>query len=289
MKQQKIQSKRTWKTARYFQRQIRKNKAAFIVYSVLRIMVLLILVRSVLLKNYEHAMLCLLSLFLFLLPAFASDIFHWEIPPLFQIVIFVQIFAGEILGEIGRYYTCVPGWDNILHTISGFLSAAVGFSSVELLNRNSKEIKFSPFYLAMVAFCFSMTIGVLWEFFEYAADHLLAMDMQKDFVVRSFSSVRLDPTGNGYLEKLPDVTQTIITTASGKEYVIDGYLDIGIKDTMKDLFVNMIGAIVFSTLGYFYENGQNKRMTDLIIHRRGTGMSEHDGEPMASHGEVFFS
>jgi len=91
------------------------------------------------------------------------------------------------------------------------------------------------------------------------------------------------------LEKLPDVTQTIITTASGKEYVIDGYLDIGIQDTMKDLFVNMIGAIVFSTLGYFYENGQNKRMTDLIIHRRGTGMSEHDDEPMASHGEVFFS
>lgn len=268
-----VKMKKPVKTLRYFRAQIRRNRSAFIVYTILRVLVLLILVRSIMVRNYEHALMCLLSLVLFYLPAFASDLLHWEIPPLFQILIYIQIFAGEILGEIGRYFTYVPGWDNVLHTVTGFLAASVGFSLVELLNHNSKSIRLSPLYLALAAFCFSMTIGVLWEFFEYAIDHLFAQDMQKDFIVHSFSSVLLDPTGNGYLERLPDITQTVITTASGKQYVVDGYLDIGIRDTMKDLMVNSIGALVFSTLGYFYENGQAKRMPDLMIRRQ-----DRDGE-----------
>lgn len=225
-------------------------------------------------RNYEHAALCLLSLVLFLLPAFASETFKWEIPGLFQCIIYCEIFAGEILGEIGHYFTRVPGWDNILHTTSGFLAAAVGFSTIELLNKNSRSVKLSPYYLAMVAFCFSMTIGVLWEFIEYSADKLFALDMQKDFVISSFSSVTLDPSGNGDLMKLQDITQTVITTAAGETYVVDGFLDIGIKDTMKDLFVNMVGALVFSVLGYLYEKDHARKIPDLIIHRQKSDTTE---------------
>lgn len=263
-----------WKTIRYWQHQLKHNKTAFIVYSVLRVLVLITLIRSIFTQNYEHAALCLLSLVLFLLPAFASETFKWEIPGLFQCIIYVEIFAGEILGEIGHYFTRVPGWDNILHTTSGFLAAAVGFSTIELLNKNSKSVKLSPFYLAMVAFCFSMTIGVLWEFFEYSADKLLALDMQKDFVISSFSSVTLDPSGSGNLIKLHDITQTVITTASGEAYIVDGFLDIGIMDTMKDLFVNMIGALIFSVLGYLYEKDHSRKIPDLIIHRLDTEAEE---------------
>ena len=139
----------------------------------------------------------------------------------------------------------------MLHTLNGFLFAAVGFSTVELLNRTSKNINLSPLYLTMVAFCFSMTIGVLWEFFECGNDLLFAVDMQKDFIVQDFGSVTLDPEQMGESIHVTDITKTVIYTASGKTYTVDGgYLDIGILDTMKDLFVNFIGAIVFSIIGY---------------------------------------
>ena len=85
----------------------------------------------------------------------------------------------------------------MLHTTNGFLCAAVGFSLIDILNRNAK-IKFtlSPVYVALAAFCFSMTIGVLWEFFEFSMDRLFHMDMQKDTIVHTISSVMLDPTNS---------------------------------------------------------------------------------------------
>ena len=79
------------------------------------------------------------------------------------------IFSAEILGEISSFYVLFPFWDTTLHTLNGFLAAAIGFSLVDLLNR-SDRVKFdlSPLFLSITAFCFSMTIGVLWEFFEFA-------------------------------------------------------------------------------------------------------------------------
>ncbi|MCR5626548.1 MAG: hypothetical protein K6F99_04460, partial [Lachnospiraceae bacterium] len=168
---------------------IKSNRKTFIFYTVLRILVLLTLVRSILLGNYQSAMLCVLSLILFLLPAIVEDKFSITIPPVFQVIIFGFIFAAEILGEINHFYVLIPGWDTMLHTMNGFLCAAVGFSLVYLLNRDSKNFNLSPFYLTLVAFCFSMTVGVVWEFFEYTMDQLFYLDMQKDFIVQEFGSV----------------------------------------------------------------------------------------------------
>ena len=174
----------------------------------------------------------------------------WKIP-LFQAIIFAFIFAAEILGEVNHYYVRFPGWDTMLHTMNGFLCAAIGFSLIYLLNRSSQEFNLSPFYLATVAFCFSMTVGVIWEFFECSMDLFFGLDMQKDFIVKSFGSVTLDPEQMGTPILVKDITDTIIHTASGQTYTINGgYLDIGILDTMKDLFVNLIGAVVFSVIGY---------------------------------------
>lgn len=109
-----------------------------------------------------------------------------ELPPPLEITILCFIFAAEILGEVNAFYVLIPGWDTILHTLNGFLAAAVGFSLVMILNDNEGlTFDLSPFFLALTAFCFSMTIGVLWEFFEFAMDCFFHTDMQKDTVIHT--------------------------------------------------------------------------------------------------------
>ena len=230
------------------------NKKQFIAYSILRILVLLTAVRCAFTHNYESLAICVLTLVLFLLPSLFEQLLKIEIPPVFQIIIYLFIFAAEILGEVNKYYTAIPGWDTMLHTINGFLCAAIGFSLFNILNRGSKSMQLSPFYLSLVAFCFSMTVGVVWEFIEFTADQMFFLDMQKDFVVSSFASVTLDESNTQIPVRISEITKTIIETKHGDPVVIEGgYLDIGIIDTMKDLMVNFIGAIVFSVIGYFYE------------------------------------
>ena len=142
----------------------------------------------------------------------------------------------------------------MLHTINGFLAAGIGFSLVDLLNEKSKSIHLSPIFVAIVAFCFSMTIGVLWEFFEYGMDRYLKYDMQKDFVVNTISTVKLDSKKANNAIVIRDIQETIMYDKEGNELAIieGGYLDIGIIDTMKDLLVNFIGAFGFSVIGFLY-------------------------------------
>ncbi len=227
------------------------NKKTFIWLTVLYIMVILTAVRCIVTQNYESVATCVLVLLLFLLPALIQDRMDVTIPPLFQAIIFTFIFAAEILGEVNHYYVKIPGWDTMLHTINGFLFAAVGFSLIYLLNRSSKNFNLTPLYLTLVAFCFSMTIGVIWEFFEFSMDLFFNKDMQKDLLVQTINSVNLDPENSGTVVHVKDIVQTVITTSSGETTTIDGgYLDVGISDTMKDLLVNLIGAVVFSLIGF---------------------------------------
>ena len=239
---------------------IRTDRGVFILYSVLRILIIIIGIRSHFNGNYNGAAYCLLSLLLFLVPSLMEQGFSINIPPLLEGSIYLFIFAAEILGEVNYFYMAIPGWDTMLHTINGFLAAAVGFSTVELLNRNSKNINLSPFYLTMVAFCFSMTIGVLWEFCEFAFDNLFGMDMQKDFILSSVNSFTLDPDNIQTCISIKDIVETRIITADSTTYFVDGgYLDIGLTDTMKDLFVNFLGALTFCLFGYFMDKRDSKK------------------------------
>ncbi len=253
--------KKTWNYLKYLQSRIRQNKKTFMLYSVLRILVIFVAVRQIWWRNYEAAVLCIFSLGLFLLPSFMEEHFKIEISPLFEAIIYLFIFAAEILGEVDHFYVAIPGWDTMLHTINGFLCAAIGFSMIDLLNRHSDHVNLSPFYLVMVAFCFSMTVGVIWEFIEFAGDMYFGQDMQKDFIVQSFQSVTLDPTHSQQVIAVKNITDTVIHTLNGDVTVEGGYLDIGIIDTMKDLFVNLIGAVVFSVLGYIYAKERGRRQS----------------------------
>ena len=246
---------------------VKDQKGVFILYSILRLLVVLIAIRTIMLHNYEATVTCLLVLALFFVPSLLEETLKIKIPPLLEGIIYCFIFAAEILGELGHFYTQFPIWDTMLHTLNGFLFAAVGFSTVDLLNRTSKNINLSPLYLTMVAFCFSMTIGVLWEFFECGADIFLGQDMQKDFLVDHFQSVKLDPTNSQQVIHVDDITGTVIQTASGKTFTIDGgYLDIGILDTMKDLLVNFIGAVVFCSFGFaFLKHGEKRKVASHVV------------------------
>lgn len=101
-----------------------------------------------------------------------------------------------------------------------------------------------------------MTIGVLWEFFEFGMDFFLGTDMQKDTVIHAIHSVSLDPTLSNKVVTIPDIQDVVI---NGESLGLGGYLDIGIIDTMKDLFVNFIGAVVFSLSGFFFARSKGRR------------------------------
>ena len=169
------------------------------------------------------------------------------------------VFCAEILGEIGNFYVHFPFWDTMLHTFNGFMFAAFGFCLVDIFNKTKRfRFELSPVFLALVAFCFSMTIGVFWEFFEFAADAVLGTDMQKDVFRTAVNSVSLPNDLGQKVTHISDVVTTTITTASGEMIVMNGYLDIGLADTVKDLFVNFIGAVIFSVIGFFYVKHRGK-------------------------------
>lgn len=242
----------------------KQRPKVFTVYVILRLLVVAVLVRSAMLKEYESMFVCLLVLALFMLPSFLERKLKIELPDTLEIIILVFIFAAEILGELECYFIQYPHWDTILHTTSGFLCAAIGFSLVNLLNKDNRiSLSLSPLYMAIAAFCFSMTIGVLWEFIEFSADRLFLLDMQKDTVIATISSVALDATNSN----TPIVIRNINDVAvNGQSLGLGGYLDIGLYDTMEDLFVNFIGAVVFSLFGYFYvkHEGRGKLVSSLV-------------------------
>ena len=238
-----------------------KNKTTLTVYLVLRGLIIFTLVRAVLRREYQSVFLCALSLVLLIMPSIISRRLKIVLPSTLEIVILLFIFAAEILGELNSFYVRVPHWDTMLHTINGFLCAAIGFALVDMMNRNDRfTFQLSPLYLAIVSFCFSMTVGVLWEFFEFSGDYFLGMDMQKDTIVTAIHTVNLDPTLTNTVIHVRDISDVILVHADGTQQALGlgGYLDIGIIDTMKDLFVNFIGAVVFSVIGYFYVKQKGK-------------------------------
>lgn len=238
-------------------RELREHRSSFLVFYTLRLLILVVLVRQIMLHSYESAFFCVLALLLLYVPSWLQVKLRIELPPALEITVLCFIFAAEILGEVNAFYVRIPGWDTMLHTINGFLAAAVGFSMVLLLNDDERlTFDLSPFFLALMAFCFSMTIGVLWEFFEFGMDFFFHTDMQKDTVVSALYTVALDTTRTNRVVAVPNIQDVMV---NGQSLGLGGYLDIGIIDTMKDLFVNFIGALVFSITGFFYAKTKGRR------------------------------
>ncbi len=257
------------------------RRSMSILYLVLISFVILILIAQILRRNYENCFTCVLTLILFSVPVFMERTMKITLPNTLEVIIILFIFSAEILGEIQGFYLRFSWWDTMLHALNGFLMAGIGVSMIDIFNQSERfKFELSPFFVALVAFCFSMTIGVLWEFFEFFMDFFAETDMQKDTVLHAISSVSLNPTK----ENIPLLLREIDTmTVSGQNMTVNGmnsvsapinvagYLDIGLVDTMSDLFVNFIGAILFSIIGFFYCRSQGKgpfaqRFIPKLIH-----------------------
>ena len=134
------------------------------------------------------------------------------LPKSLELFITLFIFASQYLGELNNYYDKYPWWDTLLHASSGIVLGIIGFMFVYLLNEKYKHVKLNPFFIIMFAFCFALTIGVFWEFFEYIMDRTIGTNMQRF--------------------RLPN--------------------EDGLVDTMNDLIVDAIGARITSFIGYLY-------------------------------------
>ena len=257
-----MKEKRTRKEKRELRKQDlqrrlkRKSRATLITYAVIRVLIVGVMIRSLFAGRTENVFTCLLSLLLLYLPSIVERKLEMHLPTALEITVVVFIFASEILGEIACFYVTVPFWDKALHTISGFIYAAVGYSMADILNRDKRtSFRLSPAFLAVVAFCFSMTIGALWEIFEFSVDNLLMKDMQKDTVISRITSVTLDPTRSNFPITISGITDAAV---NGESLGLGGYLDIGLYDTMEDLIVNMIGALIFSVGGFFQQKKRHR-------------------------------
>ncbi len=241
-----------------FSKKVHANKVCFAVYTVMELITVAVIVLTALRGHFESTFTAVLTLILFLIPTFVEESFRIKLPTTLEILVVLFVFCANILGEIGEYYTKFPFWDNMLHYTSGFMFAAFGFSLADIFNRHRKvNFSLSPFFLSLVAVCFAVTVGVVWEFFEFGMDMLFRTDMQKDFVVSVISSAEMNPDGQAP-KVIREITQTVITTANGEIYTVDGYLDIGLLDTMKDLIVDFAGALLFAVIGYFYTRHSNR-------------------------------
>ena len=240
---------------RDFWEEAKENKIKAFVYVSLRILVVIVLIAEIFNRNFNNVFLCVLTLILFMVPNFLNKRMNIVLPGTLEIIVLLFIFGAEILGEINEYYLIFDRWDDMLHTINGFLCAAIGFSLIDILNRNEKvTFSMSPVFVALVAFCFSMTVGVVWEFFEFGMDVFFQTDMQKDSIQTVISSVIFNPDGKNVAVVIP--IESMVVNQIPWDY--GGYIDIGLYDTMNDLFVNFIGAVIFSSLGYFYIKNRSK-------------------------------
>lgn len=171
--------------------------------------------------QWEMLFSAILTLLLFLLPSFFSKRTKISIPATFQIIILLFIFASMYLGEIRNYFYRIHWWDSMLHSTSAIILGYIGFLLIYALNKDKNiHVRLSPFFIALFTFCFAMTVGVIWEIFEFLVDSIFNVNMQK---ARN-------------LEELY------------------GFFDtrLGVLDTMRDLIVNTIGALLVSVIGYYY-------------------------------------
>ena len=249
-----------------------KNKRInLVVYLVLRFFVILCMVDQGFRGNWNNVVLCLATLILFIMPSILSKKFKVDLPNTLEIIVYLFIFSSTILGEIQNFYGVFAHWDTMLHTLNGFLCAAIGFSLVDILNNHDNfHITMTPGFVALVAFSFSMTVGVMWEFGEFAVDRYLVKDMQKDRIVNRISSVKINENNENEPIIIEDINKIEIYSNNNKDiYTIEGgYLELGLIDTMKDLFVNFIGAIIYLILGYLYiKNRDDYKFAERFIPR----------------------
>ncbi len=196
----------------------RRSKSSMIITNLVRIALIIAFIRGTIVNDHSQDFIIILTFAMTYYPSILEKRFGVYLPNGLQIVITLFIFAAQVLGEMNDFYNTIPWWDTMLHTTSGIVLGLIGFLFVYLLNeKGDANVNLSPVFVVIFAFCFALTIGVFWEFFEYGADRLFGYNMQKF--------------------RMP-----------GQD---------GLVDTMNDLIVDTVGASVACIIGWLYMKKQN--------------------------------
>lgn len=186
-------------------------------------------------RDTERLLLACVTVLLVLVPGVLERLFHCRIST--TVYLFGIIYAtGAMMGHCWKFYYTIPGWDKLLHICGGVMFAIFGFYLFVRMNHGRAD----HLSAAVFALCFSMAVAVFWEFFEYGADVFFGMDMQNDTVVSGITSYFLGPE-TGVSGSINNIRNVVINGAS---LPVDGYLDIGLHDTMLDMLLESLGALV---------------------------------------------
>lgn len=222
------------------------SKISLAVLIILWVLSFIAFINSLILVDWFKIGLSLAALVLYLLPLFIRKVLKVSLSTALEVIYYLFIFASLILGEVFAFYGPFPFWDIILHFLSGFILAGIGFSLIGLLGKGKQTMLFSLLF----AFCFSMTLGAMWECLEFTFDTVVGTDAQKDTHLRNISTITMQRDGGNHPVRVENIERTEVYLANGEVITIDeGYLDIGLMDTMKDTLINTAGATLFVVVG----------------------------------------
>lgn len=192
-------------------------------------------------RRYSRLLMAFGTVLLLLLPLAMEWLFRCRTSlPLYLFALFYAL--GPMLGNCWNFYDIIPGWDKLLHACGGVAFAILGFYCFRLLSKNSTQLLAA----AVFALCFSIALSVLWEFWEFGSDILLGTDMQRDTLIFEIHSHMLTEE----LGEVGSINQIYDVTVNGSPLPTGAYLDIGLIDTMLDMLVESIGALLTCLLVY---------------------------------------
>ena len=248
------------KSAKKYLREV--NKTALGAFCLIFVLTLIVFINTIIIGDWVKIGLAGAAMILYFVPDLVSYKLKLHLPVILIITYYLFIFASLILGEVFAFYGPFPFWDIVLHLLSGFVIAGIGLSIVEIMSKGEKSKAFTLLF----AFCFSITLGVMWECLEFTFDMTLRTDAQKDAHVANISTITMQRDGGNQPVRVNDIVNTDIHLASGETITVDeGYLDIGLMDTMKDILVNTAGATLFCIVGAVYlKKNQKASLAKLI-------------------------
>lgn len=209
----------------------------------------------------ERLLLAFGTLLMVLIPELVERLFRCRINT--AVYVFAILYAaGPMMGHCWKFYYTVPCWDKLLHICGGVMFVILGIYLFERLSQG----KANHVSAVVFALCFSLAISVVWEFAEYGADLFLGMDMQDDTVVSSITSYLLGPEKGvtGSMDQIRSVT------VNGVPLPVNGYIDVGLHDTMLDMLLEAAGALVTCALLLI---GKGKRPLIQTVSKK--GMTDH--------------
>lgn len=196
------------------------DKPKLWIFIVIRLTILIAAIVAIFERNWSSLAMSVITLLVMIIPSIIERRFQLDIPDEFEIVLIVFIYAALFLGEMNQFYFRFWWWDNMLHSFSGLIFGNIGFLVVSYLNSSSKmNIQLSPIFVAIFSFCFAVSIGAIWEIYEFTMDKLFGFIMQRN----------------------------------------------SLDDTMMDIILDTVGALIFAILGYYQQKGKINIISRYLI------------------------